>query len=55
MLLEFTNGNLGSALCSSLLGKGELFVFLAIVNGNQCSDFHSVLLKIIVGKAKTSF
>lgn len=54
MFLEFTNGNLGSALCSSLLGKGELFAFLALLNGNQCSDFHSVLLKIIVVKAKTS-
>ena len=53
MFLEFTNGNLGSALCSSLLGKGELFAFLALLNGNQCSEFHSVLLKIIVVKAKT--
>jgi len=55
MFLVFTSGNLGSALCSSSLGKGELFAFLAILNGNQCSDIHSILLKIIVVKAKTSF
>lgn len=54
MFLEFTNGNLGSSLCSSLLGKGQPFAFLALLNGNQCSEFHSVLLKIIVVKAKTS-
>lgn len=55
MLLEFTNGNLGCALCTSPLRKGELFAFLVILNGSPCSDFHSILHKIIVVKAQISF